>query len=110
MKSKLIKSLLVVILLIALGTSHTVISRQVSQDYSTLAPQQFTDDNTYSVLKTQKSSNDLIDILYCVAALGSLSLFYFIWKPKKEVELETETTDSTPEVMTDVSKEVKEEV
>jgi len=87
MKNKLFKSLLVFILLIFLGVSHELISRKASQDYSAAAAQQFTNDNAYYTLQTQHSAINFIDVVFVAASLASLSLFYFIWKTKKEDEI-----------------------
>ena len=90
MKAKLLKSLLVVILLISITVSYNMITNKSTQDYSKIATEQFTDDNSNYELKTQKSVVDLIDVLYWVSTICSLSCFYFIWKTKKSDELEEE--------------------
>ena len=108
MRNKIIKSLLVVVLLITIGLSYNLIVYKTTQDYSAVAANQFTDDNSYYTLKTQKSTNIFIDFIYGVSIIGSFSLFYFIWKPKKEVELDDVIENDSTELKEDVKEDVKE--
>ena len=106
MRNKIIKSLLVVLLLISIGLSYKLVVYKTTQDYSAVAANQLTDDNSYYTLKTQKTAFNFIDVIDGVSILGSLSLFYLIWKPKKEVELDNVMEDDSNELKEDVKEEV----
>lgn len=84
MRSKIIKSILVVFLLISIGMVHNVVKYTNQQEYAQIAAQQVNDDNAYTELKTQPAVSTAIEFIFAVVTIGSLSLFYFIWKPKKE--------------------------
>lgn len=83
MKKKIIKSILTFLFLIVIGLSYNVVSYASNQEYAKVATQQLNDDNSYYTLKTQKSTSTLIDVVFCLATLGTLSIFYLIWKPNK---------------------------
>jgi len=90
MKIKLFKSFLVVLLFVFIGMIYNVSFYVAKQDFAKVATEQVNNDNSYYTLKTQKSVNNVVSIIFCCAALGSLSLFYFIWKPSKEEDEQEE--------------------
>jgi len=111
MKSKILKSLLVFILLICLGASYKLVINKNTQDYSKIAAQQFTDDNAIYELKTQNSAVDIINVIYFFSVIAASSLFYFIWKPKKLVKLDNIMEDGSTETKeTDIKEDDTKEV
>jgi len=90
MKSKIIKTILVIFLLIGIGLTYNVSRYATEQEFAQIAAQQFEDYSAYYELKTKKSAYTIYNVIYAIATIGSLSLFYVIWKPKKVKEVEQE--------------------
>jgi len=89
MKAKIFKSIGVLILIIAIGLVYNLIVYGLGQEYAQTAAQQFSNDSSYFIMHTQTSLLTFCKVLYVLLNLASLSLFYFIWKPKK-IEDKTE--------------------
>jgi hypothetical protein len=87
MKSKIFKTIGVIILIITIWLVYNLLVYGTGQEYAQTAAQQFSDDSSYFVLRTQTTILTLCKVLYVALNLGSLSLFYFIWKPKKVEEV-----------------------
>ena len=93
MQAKIFKIIGVVILIIIIGLLYNLLVYGAGQEYAQTAAQQFNDDSAYVILRTQSSVLTLCKVGYAVLNLASLSLFYFIWKPKKVEHKEVEETE-----------------
>jgi hypothetical protein len=87
MKAKIFKTIGVIILIITIGLVYNLLVYGTGQEYAQTAAQQFSDDSSYFALRTQTSVITLYKAIYGVINIGLLSLFYFIWKPKKVEEI-----------------------
>ena len=88
MKAKIFKTIGVIILIITIGLVYNLLVYGTVQEFAQTAAQQVNDDSAYYILKTQSSLTTLYKVIYGVVNIGLLSLFYFIWKPKKVEEIE----------------------
>ena len=87
MKANILKTIGVVILIIAIGLLYNLLVYGTGQEYAQTAANQFSDDSSYFILRSQTSILTLYKVIYGVVNIGLLSLFYFIWKPKKVEEV-----------------------
>ena len=83
MKNKILKSIGVVLLLVAMVFLYRILAYGVTQEYTNVAAQQVTNDSAYYMLNAKHSIVSLYNIIFAVAGAGVLSLFYFIWRIKK---------------------------
>lgn len=80
MKSKIFKTILVIISLVFLTYLSTFIDYSASQEYSSIAAQQANNDDAYYLLKTKETTYGFIRLIIIGLWLSSLYLFYKIWK------------------------------
>ena len=80
MKSKIFKTILVIISLVFLTYLSTFIDYSASQEYSKIAAQQANNDDAYYLLKTKETTYGLIKLLIIGLWLSSVYIFYKIWK------------------------------
>lgn len=84
MKSKIIKTLVVLFLVIVVNSILELTTYSNSQVYSNLAPSQVNSDTTYYLMKTDISAY----IIYVKFIVGMVIgyILYLIWNTKRKVE------------------------
>lgn len=90
MKSNILKTIGVIIVLIVIGLLFKQTNYGTSQVMASVAAQQVNDDSAYFALNSNNTLTTIYNVIYTFVTIGALSLFYFIWKPKKVTESEPE--------------------
>lgn len=80
MKNKILKSIGVVLLMILVVFMYRMLAYGVTQEYTNVAAQQVSNDSAYYMLNAKHSIVSLYNIIFAIAEVGVLSLFYFIWR------------------------------